>query len=269
MDNMLENNVCDLHSPCTICHLRDDCPFNFPQLIDEDGHQNSHQRPISLQKKQQLFRMGEQFNHLYFVKSGCLKNYFYEFDGNEQIIDFVLPGDVIGLDSINNRNYVSSAIALETTSVCKLPFRHFMKQSQQNTVLYNQFIGLAGERIKSSYNLLLVLRYCSAETKIVSFLLNYSLRKSKYGYSRFRFNLSMSRSDIATYLGLTKETVSRVLNNFVNKDTLAITGRHVTITDMDGLMQHAKMTHPDVINGSNFPEEGKKLMGHNNLLMRM
>ena len=269
MNKILEKSVCELQSPCSLCHIRDECPFNFLQLIYDNGHNSSFQRPLSLQKKQQLFRRGEQFNFLYFVRSGCLKNYFYEFDGNEQIIDFVFPGDVIGLDSINNKNYISSAVALEVTSVCKIPFSLFMKQCQKSTFLYNQFISLAGERIKSSYNLLFVLRYCSAETKVASFMLNYSLRKAKHGFSRFKFNLSMSRSDIATYLGLTKETVSRVLNNFVNKGTLIITGRDITITDMDSLIQHAKITESYVNDGLNYSDEGNELIDHMDMLMRM
>ena len=222
MDNKAGNNLYRLSKTCSFCHLRDVCLLNISDLEADDSHEKIVQHPKPLSKKQHLFRQGGQFNNLYVVRSGCLKNYFYGLDGKEQIVDFVQPGEIIGLDSMDKNNYVSSAVALETTSVCKLPLKYFKSLCQKNPFMYDHFFHLACKKITSSYNLLHLLRDCPAEVKLASFLLNYSSRKGKYGYSRLEFSLSMPRYDIANYLGLAIETVSRALSNFDNEGILCL-----------------------------------------------
>jgi len=196
--------------------------------------------PKPLQRGKYLFRQGEQFRFLYLVRSGCVKNYIYSGDGTEQITGFTLPGEILGLDSMENGKYVSSAVALETTSICKLPFERFEELCRQLPGLQDRFFQLSSRKIVSFHNLSYLIGHRPAEERLASFLVDYSLRIGKHGYSKTEFNLSMTRYDIANYLGLTIETVSRLFSKFSNEGILKVERRLIAITCPELLMKIAK-----------------------------
>jgi CRP/FNR family transcriptional regulator len=131
--------------------------------------------------------------------------------------------------------HTCSAMALETTSVCELPFSGLEDLSRQVAGLQHQLFKLVGKEISNEHSMLLMLGNRSAEERLATFLLSLSSRLHERGFSAHEFNLSMSRHDIANYLGLAVETVSRLFTRFQEEGLLEVERRHITIRDLDRL----------------------------------
>ncbi len=167
-------------------------------------------QPRVLREGAHLFRMDDAFESLYVVRSGSLKSYLSSEEGEEQILGFYSPGEVIGLDAIAAKRHARGACALETSSVCVLPFDLLTRLSQRMPKLYEQLIhSMSRELLRLAERLVLSRR--PAEQRVAAFLLELSERQGGRGYSRNLLTLPMSRTDVGKYLGLTVETVSRVL----------------------------------------------------------
>ncbi len=235
------NNIFTFNSSCSQCQFTNDCLTKQLDMKEIRYFENVVLHPKPLQRGKYLFRQGEQFRFLYLVRSGCVRNYVYSRDGTEQIIGFTLPGELLGLDSMENGKYVSSAVALETTSICKLPFERFEELCRQLPNLQDRFFQLSSKKIVSFHNLSYLIGHRPAEERLASFLVDYSLRIGRHGYSKTEFNLSMTRYDIANFLGLTIETVSRLFTKFSNKGVLKVERRLISIIDPELLMKIAKI----------------------------
>lgn len=202
---------------------------------------------MMLRRGKHLFRQGEPFNSLYIIKSGSIKNYACMHNGSHQVIDFTLPGEILGLDSMDGDRYMSSAVAMESTHICKLPFRRFTELCSHLPHLQDRFFHLAGRKILCSNNLLLLMGHKSALERIAVFLLDYSRRMGSRGYSTTEFNLGMPRHDIANYLGLTIETVSRLFSRLDKEGILHVERKFICIADPERLINIAGLSsapHP-------------------------
>lgn len=181
-----------------------------------------------------LFREGENSTGLYVVKSGSLKLFLTTEDGEEQLLGFFMRGDVIGLDGQEGLPRNSSAIVLETTSICKLPLNHLSDKGKGRG-----YPKLIAEQMSRDNNLVLMLARKDADGRLASFLCDLSRRFEKSGYSATEFNLSMSRQDIGSYLGLAIETVSRTLTRFQDSGLLKASRRKLEILDFEKLKRVA------------------------------
>lgn len=190
---------------CERCAAGAECLI---RVVEEETGECS--QPRVLHGGVHLFRMDDGFQSLYVVRSGSLKSYLTSEDGEEQILGFYSPGEVIGFDAIAARRHACSACALETSSVCALPFEALMRLAQRMPELYERLIhSMSRETLRLAERLVLGRR--PAEQRLAAFLLELSDRQGERGYDRNLLRLSMSRTDVGKYLGLTVETVSRVL----------------------------------------------------------
>ncbi|MDH3561086.1 MAG: fumarate/nitrate reduction transcriptional regulator Fnr [Gammaproteobacteria bacterium] len=189
-----------------------------------------HQPP--LQPGQHLFRSGDAGQSLYAVRSGSLKTYCTTKNGDEQVLGFTLPGEIVGLDGMSNGQYASNSVALETSSVCQLPFNQLDELCSEIPSLHRQMMRVVGKEVSADHAMLLLLGKRSADERLAAFLLSLSARYKARGLSATEFNLPMSRQDIGNYLGLAIETVSRLFAHFQDQKLLRVNRRQVTLIDI-------------------------------------
>lgn len=187
----------------------------------------------SLPKKSYIYRAGESFRSIYAVHSGSVKTFTMSRTGDEQITGFHFPGDVIGLDAVHSKSHVCFARTLETTTLCAIPFDDLESLCREIPSLQHQLLRIMSRSLSVEEELLSTLGNKDAEQKLASLLINISLRFRERGYSESEFNLSMSRTDIANYLGLAVETVSRMFTRFHEEGLITINKKSVKINDLE------------------------------------
>ena len=223
---------------CITCNIRGGCLAEQLTIAHDHSYQLVKNRKV-LSKGSHIFRGGDTVKAIYVVSSGSVKSYMLMENGEEQVLNFYMPGDVFGLDAMGSNCHVSSTVALETTTVCKLPL-----SGLQDRVLGQGFLNIISENLRRDHNLMLMLARKDADGRLASFLVDMSKRIEKHGYSSDDYSvdvikLTMTRQDIANYLGLAIETVSRALRRFQDSGMLEVTRRKVKIYDFNCLLKVA------------------------------
>ncbi|MDH5518685.1 MAG: fumarate/nitrate reduction transcriptional regulator Fnr [Gammaproteobacteria bacterium] len=213
---------CKLHQLCLPLGLENNDMEELDKII---------KRAKPYQKGEYLFQHGDNFDALYAVRSGSVKTYSQDDNGDEQITGFYLAGEIMGLDAVHQGSHPCSAIALETTSICKIPFDHLENLSTQLPSLQHQLLRIMSKEITEDQALLILLGQKSAEERVAAYLVNMSDRMEKRGFSPLEFNLSMSRKDIGNYLGLTIETISRTFSHLQQIGLINPQRKHIEIVD--------------------------------------
>lgn len=223
------------HVSCNDCSLSPIClPLAVaPAQLDELDRIIHRGRP--LKRGEHLYRAADDFQAVYAVRSGALKTYVLSDEGDEQVTGFYLPGEVLGMDGISTAHHVSNAKALETATVCEIPFSKLETLSQRIPSLQHHFFSLMSNEIRSDRELHMLLSKKNADDRVASLLLSMSARHQRRGLSERAFRLPMSRYDIANYLGLAVETVSRIFTRFQQNEWLQVEGREVEILDRQSL----------------------------------
>lgn len=213
---------------CSISTLCIPLGLNSDELDELD---NIIERKKPIQKGQELFKAGESLRSLYAIRSGTVKSYTITEQGEEQITAFHLAGDLIGFDAINTGNHPSFAQALETAMVCEIPYEVLDDLSGKMPRLRQQIMRLMSNEINGDQQMILLLSKKTAEERLASFLHGLSTRFSERGFSAKEFRLTMTRGDIGNYLGLTVETVSRLLGRFQKNSLIEVDGKYIRILD--------------------------------------
>ncbi|MGQ7275457.1 fumarate/nitrate reduction transcriptional regulator Fnr [Marinobacter sp. V034] len=220
---------------CEYCSLSKLC---LPLAVSEDeleSLENVVHPSYNLNRGEHAFRQREPFRSCYAVRSGAIKTYILTDRGEEQITGFYLPGEIIGFDSMGADNYACSAKALERSSLCEFAFDKMESLAQQLPNLQHHLFQLMSNEIKNSQTLSVQLSKHTADERIAAMLLSLSSRFSRRRLSPTELTLPMARHDIANYLGLAVETVSRVMTRFHKSGLIEAQGRNVTLKDVEGL----------------------------------
>ncbi len=196
-------------------------------------------RSKPIQKNQPLFEIGDQFTSIFAVRSGAVKTYTIDAEGEEHVVGFYLPGELVGLDAIGNDQYNTSAKALETSSLCEIPYSKMTELSRQIGNLQVHMYRLLSREIREDQELQLLLSKKTAEERIASFLFNLAERYRAHRLSATLFRLPMVRTDIANYLGLAVETTSRIFTRLQQQEVIAVKGKEVEVIDHQKLCQLA------------------------------
>lgn len=217
--------ICHMVHKCHICDPRGGCLGI--QLLNNPGISDHLKQVKRIHRKgEHLFREGESADAFFVVRSGSVKSYLLTEDGEEQVLGFYLPGDIFGLDNTESQLRLSSAITLETTSICRFPHAYLSDKARGANLL-----RITAEQMQRDHNLVLMLARKDADGRIASFIDDLARRYWSRGYSGTAFVLTMSRQDIACYLGLAVETVSRTLTRFQDCELLRVNRREVEILD--------------------------------------
>ncbi|MCE9665945.1 fumarate/nitrate reduction transcriptional regulator Fnr [Halomonas sp. M5N1S17] len=222
---------CTLHARCLPLGLELDALESFEAII---------QHPRPLKRGEVLVRQGGTFESLFVVRSGSLKQSVAQEGQRDQVTHFYLPGEVVGLDGIGEDNCYGSVVAMESTFVCELPFHRLEDLAEQLPELRGQLYRCMSRELRNDQRMMCLLSGRTADQRLASFMLGLSERFRLRGFSPYRFHLSMSRSDIGSYLGLALETVSRVLARFQQQSLATVAGRELTIHDMEALVALAE-----------------------------
>jgi len=189
------------------------------------------------QKSNVLFSTGQNFDAIYVLRSGSAKSSILANTGHEQISSFYFPGDLIGLDGFDNGFHAQSIKFLETSSVCRIGLGELDKAMVNSSSIRRNMLKSMSHALNDEDKFLLSLNHMNSAQRLGSFMLDLSSRFEQRGLSGSVFNLSMTRVDIANYLGMAIETVSRLLTQLQNEQIIEVEKRRVSIVDRERLSE--------------------------------
>lgn len=198
-------------------------------------------RRRELRRGEHLFRPGEPFLFIYAVRSGTLKTYAPVPGGRDRITGFHVPGELLGLDAIDSEVHPSGARALEPTSVCELPLHRLEELGGVVNSVQRQMLRLMSRQLLHDQQLQAVICRKGAEERLAAFLLGLSQRYAQHGFASDTFRLSMTRAEIGDYLGIAKETVSRLFTRLEQQGLIRFERRQLRLLDRAGLAALADM----------------------------
>lgn len=193
---------------------------NFVDIIKPKG---------PLHRGAYIFRQGDVFDDLILVRVGCVKCSLIDENGDERITDFCLSGDVADINSVYTRVHGVSAIALSTVMLYQVPLDKALGCIRGLSMQLLRLMSQSLERSQTHS------QTKSADQKVAGFLENFGRRLHKRGFSKTQHRLPMTRSDISMYLGLSPETVSRVLAHFQDMDVIRVFNHDIEIISADKL----------------------------------
>ncbi len=237
----MNNTTSKFTVSCQNCGLSELCIPHALTDSEMDEVDSIVKRGKPLQRGEYLYNTGDKFSSLYAVRSGSLKVFSIDDDGEEQVIGFYLPGEILGMDAIDSSMHNCTAKAMETSSVCEIPYTSVEQLASQIRNLQVHMYKLLSREIRVDHELQLLLAKKTAEERIGAFLMNLSIRYSQRHLSSTRFRLPMARSDIGNYLGLAVETVSRIFTRLQTMGVLKVEGKEVEILDRPALCQLSHM----------------------------
>ena len=185
--------------------------------------------PMRFARNSEIYGEDEPAEYLYQVISGAVRTYRMLDDGRRQIGAFYLPGDVFGVEA--GEVHLSSAEAISDTQILVAKRSAVMARAEHQKDLARQLWMLTVQELQrvQQHSLALIK---SAEERVAGFLLEMAGRNS----AGAAVELPMSRQDIADYLGLTIETVSRTFSQFVQSGTIALeTSRRIQLRNRPAL----------------------------------
>lgn len=237
----MENRQCSgqQHIHCQNCSISELClPYslNNKELEDLD---NIIDRKRPIHKGEQIFQDGDKMQSLFAIRSGTFKTFTVDEHGEEQITGFHLAGDLLGFDAIAESTHPSFAKALETSMVCEIPYDTLDTLSNTVPKLKKQILRMMSTEIRADQEMLTLLNRKNAEQRLATFISALSIRYHARGLSATEFRLTMTRSDIGNYIGLTVETISRLLNRFHKSGLIQVEGKLITILDAEKLKECA------------------------------
>ena len=218
---------------CGDCLFSPECP-----VCDPDGAGVNCGIEVAsrvVHRGDRLFHHGKPFDCIYMVLSGMVKTCTTNKLGDEQVVGFYSPCDLLGLDAIHGGRYVSNAIVLETSMVCALPFEPLSRLCAGNPRVLQRLLSKMSQRIIQDEHRLSMLAQRSASRRMASFLLSLADARSVRGLKSDEFILPMPRSDIASYLAFAAETVSRTLTALQHDGLIDVRHRRMRIRDEKSL----------------------------------
>jgi len=234
------------NASCQNCGLQKIC---FPTGLDKDEMDRLDdivQRKAPLQKNQTLFSRGDIFSSLYAIRAGVVKVFSFSDSGEEIIHGFYLPGDIVGIDALSSKKHLFNATALDATSICTLPFDELSELSLKIPHLNTQVLSIMSKEVVEGRLHSELLTKKNADQRISQFIWNMAERYKTRGYHYLEFRLSILHRDVATYLGLTPETVSRILAKLHNEKIVTWKKKEVSIHNEQRLRVLAGVTESEV-----------------------
>ena len=185
--------------------------------------------PMSFARNAEIYGEGEPADYLYKVVSGTVRTYKVLSDGRRQIGAFYMAGDVFGLEM--GEEHTFSAEAITGAKVLVVKRSALVALAERDSDIARQLWELTGRELSRVQDHILLL-IKTAQERVAGFLLEMAERASNDG----ELELPMSRQDIADYLGLTIETVSRTLTTLENAAAIELpTSRRIVLRNRSAL----------------------------------
>jgi CRP/FNR family transcriptional regulator len=220
-----------IHKPAVPNSIRSSSPSAFRNLFVT--------RPTeTLAANEVLFWEGDPAEHLFEIASGCLRLYKLLSDGRRAITGFMFAGEVLGV-SFKDR-YLFTAEAVTEVKLRRYSRTNMEANLSRMPGLSRELLAMACDELSAAQDQMLLLARKTAQERIASFLITVARRMSANNAPSKEIELPMMRLDVADFLGLTIETVSRVLSKLKSEGVISLPNAHrVVIGKMNALMQMA------------------------------
>jgi len=228
---------------CSGCNMRELCLTQGMQAGDMQLFENVVYARRRVRRGEALFGTGDEFKSLYALRSGFFKTSLVDSEGREQVTGFSMGGELLGVEGIGTGRYSGTAVALEDSEVCVLPYTLIEKMADDSPALRRQLHAVLSREIVRDHGVMMLLGSMRAEERLATFLLNLSKRFTARGFSPSDFHLRMTREEMGSYLGLKLETVSRLFSRFHDDGLIEVKQKHVRIRDIAGLAQILATRH--------------------------
>jgi CRP/FNR family transcriptional regulator len=222
---------------CSSCGARRPCLSGGVPSANLEKVQSIVYLRRTVKRGEALFAAGDEGDALYAVSAGFFKTFLVSSDGRGQVTGFFMAGDLLGMDGIASDRHSDTAIALEDSQVCVMPYVLIEPVAREVPALQHRLHAALSGGIAHNQRAMMVLGTMSAEKRMASFLLELSGRLLRRGFSGCDLQLRMTRGDIGSYLGLSLETVSRLFTTFQRNGLVQVEQKHVQILDIEGLQR--------------------------------
>lgn len=234
---------------CARCRIAELCR---PAKLGHDARaalERVIRRRRTLRRGDHLFRTGDPYHAVSALCSGSAKSSVTRDDGSVQVLSFHFAGELVGLCGLGAQQHLCDAVALETADVCEIPLGRLFEVVEQSPAVRQFMYRLFGEELEHQHRLMqpLVGRTAAAE-RLAAYLLSLVRRYESRGLPAGEIRLSMSRHDIGNYLGLAKETVSRLFSRFEHDGLISVRARQLRVNDvarLAALADSARVRTPD------------------------
>lgn len=230
-------DLAKLRKSCAQCSLQQLCLAAGIDANDLDRLDQLVRKRRPLARGETLFRTGSQLQALYVAREGAFKTTALAEDGSVQVIGFHLPGELMGLDALGGGRHRCEAEALEPAQVCEVPFSDLGRVAAEIPSLQQQLLRVIGQSMGRDQDHLEMMGRRHANERVALFLHSLSERLRALGRDPQSFTLPMSREDIASYLGMVIETVSRTFGRLQDDGIVHVRGRKLKILDFQRLEQ--------------------------------
>jgi CRP/FNR family transcriptional regulator len=220
---------------CSSCNLRELCLPGGVCADDIARLENIVYARKRVKRGETLFSAGDEFRTVYAIRSGFFKTSLVDGDGREQVTGFFMGGELLGMDGLGSGCHDGTAVALEDSEVCVMPYALIETMAREVPGLQRHLHAVLAREIVRDHGVMLLLGSMRAEERLAAFLINLSKRFVRRGFSACEFHLRMTREEIGSYLGLKLETVSRLFSQFQKDGLIAVEQKHVRIRDIEGL----------------------------------
>lgn len=185
-----------------------------------------------------LYRSGDPFTQLHILNAGFFKLLSVSSDGREQVVGLKFRGDWLGFGAIAKGSYACDAVAMDTAEVWSVRYDALLQGCIRNPALMEVVHEAMSAEIMRDRDLLIALATLPADARVATFLHYWADALATRGLRTDQFSLRLTRAEIGNYLGLTLETVSRVLSRLARARLITFTGknrRDVCIPDLQAL----------------------------------
>jgi CRP/FNR family transcriptional regulator len=241
-ESLRREHTADLRSPtCRNCDIVREIAFCADLTHEEIKRLTTVRCHASLPANFTVFREGDEVDHVYSISAGTVKLYKLLPDGRRQIIGFLFSGELFGL-AVEGA-YVYTAETVTATQLCRFTHRKLDTLRDEIPRLERRMFSMAVKDLVAAQEQMLLLGRKTAREKLATFLLRLSRRQEQVGLPSSPVALPMSRADIADYLGLTIETVSRTFTQLKRDATIGLPASgHVLLQDEAALRELAEGT---------------------------
>jgi len=215
----------------------------FKELSKEDLSELNKNKICNFYKKGQIvFYDGRIPTGIYCLEQGKIKIFKIGIDGKEQIVRFATPGSIFGIRALlSGRHYHASAGTLEDSVICFVSKSFFFYLLKKYPLLSDEIMLYLCKLLEDAEQKIISIAQRPVRERLAETLLILNGLFSSKGKSYLNYKISIPREDMANIVGTATETVIRLLSEFKEEHLIQIKGRSITLVDIEGLKQTARI----------------------------
>jgi CRP/FNR family transcriptional regulator len=226
-------HIIEHEPPCASCQAE---PFCFLSIFKGEQLRLFKKAVVTkgpMARGEMVYRSGQPFSSIYCIRQGSIKTEVCTTNGVQEVTTFHLVGELLGIDSIGSEHYPADAVALEETCLCELPFIHLQSMCSVSDEFHLALIKHLGRTINRDVYQWALARNLKAKQKVAWFLFDLFKRGRLRQTSDMRIiPLPMRKTDIANYLGLAPESLSRALHVLEKEGVIINHGKAIYLSDI-------------------------------------